>query len=203
MEKSITERSIIWLESTDSTNAELRRRLDQSDDLSIIATETQSAGRGQGDHVWHSAPGQNLTFSILLRHRSLKASDALAVTSIMALGICDYLHTKGIEPWIKWPNDIWVGEKKICGILVENCIRAGMIDFSIVGVGLDLNQTDWPSELPNPVSLKDLTGLEYDTHEELCQLSDALARRSAQAAAPGGAAEIIAEFTKVVVRLDR
>ena len=106
MEKSITERSIIWLESTDSTNAELRRRLDQSDDLSIIATETQSAGRGQGDHVWHSAPGQNLTFSILLRHRRLKASDALAVTSIMALGICDYLHAKGIEPWIKWPNDI-------------------------------------------------------------------------------------------------
>lgn len=203
MEKSITERRITWLESTDSTNAELRRRLDQSDDLSIIATETQSAGRGQGDHVWHSAPGQNLTFSILLRHRSLKASDALAVTSIMALGICDYLHTKGIEPWIKWPNDIWVGEKKICGILVENCIRAGMIDFSIVGVGLDLNQTDWPSELPNPVSLKDLTGLEYDTHEELCQLSAAFARRSAQSAAPGGAAEIIAEFTKVVVRLDR
>ena len=203
MEKSITERSIIWLESTDSTNAELRRRLDQSDDLSIIATETQSAGRGQGDHVWHSAPGQNLTFSILLRHRSLKASDALAVTSIMALGICDYLHAKGIEPWIKWPNDIWVGEKKICGILVENCIRAGMIDFSIVGVGLDLNQTDWPPELPNPVSLKDMTGLSYDTHEELEQLSDALARRSAQAAAPGGAAEIIGEFSKVVVRLDR
>ena len=150
-----------------------------------------------------SAEGQNLTFSILLRHRSLKASDALAVTSIMALGICDYLHTKGIEPWIKWPNDIWVGEKKICGILVENCIRAGMIDFSIVGVGLDLNQTDWPPELPNPVSLKDMTGLSYDTHEELEQLSDALARRSALAAAPGGAAEIIGEFSKVVVRLDR
>ena len=203
MEKSSVERDISWLESTDSTNAELRRRLDQSGDLSIVATEMQSAGRGQGDHVWHSAPGQNLTFSILLRHRSLKASDALAVTSIMALGIRDYLHTKGIEPWIKWPNDIWVGEKKICGILVENCIHAGMIDFSIVGVGLDLNQTDWPPELPNPVSLKELTGLEYDTHEELRQLSDALARRSAQAAAPGGAAEIIDEFSKVVVRLER
>lgn len=203
MEKSSAERNIIWLESTDSTNAELRRRLDQSGHLSIIATEMQSAGRGQGDHVWHSEPGRNLTFSILLRHHCLKASDALAVTSIMALGICDYLHAKGIEPWIKWPNDIWVGEKKICGILVENCVRAGMIDFSIVGVGLDLNQTDWPPELPNPVSLKDLTGLEYNTHEELCLLSDALARRSVQAAVPGGAAEIIGEFSKVVVRLDR
>ena len=203
MEQSSTERSIIWLESTDSTNAELRRRLDQSGHLSIIATEMQSAGRGQGDHVWHSAPGQNLTFSILLRHRSLKASDALAVTSIMALGICDYLHAKGIEPWIKWPNDIWVGEKKICGILVENCVRAGMIDFSIVGVGLDLNQTDWPPELPNPVSLKELTGQDYDTREELRQLSEALARRSAQASASGGAADMIDEFTKVVVRLER
>ncbi len=191
------------MKSTDSTNSELRRRLSQSDNLSIIAAEMQSAGRGQGEHTWHSEPGRNLTFSILLRHRCLKASDALAVTSIMALGISDYLRTKGIEPWIKWPNDIWVGEKKICGILVENTIHAGMIDYSIVGVGLDLNQTDWPSELPNPVSLKDLTGQEYDTHDELRLLSEALAQRSAQASAPGGAAEIIEEFSKVVVRLDR
>lgn len=121
----------------------------------------------------------------------------------MALGIRDYLRSKGIEPWIKWPNDIWVGEKKICGILVENTINAGMIEFSIVGVGLDLNQTDWPPELPNPVSLKELTGQDYDTHEELRQLSGALARRSAQASASGGAADIIDEFTKVVVRLER
>lgn len=200
MEKSSADCNICWLESTDSTNKELRKRLDQSDNLSIIAAEMQSAGRGQGDHTWHSAPGLNLTFSILLRHRCLKASDALAVTSIMALGIRDYLHTKGIEPWIKWPNDIWVGDKKICGILVENCIHTGAIDFSIVGVGLDLNQTDWPAELPNPVSLKELTGKDYDTHEELRQLSEALARRSAQASAPGGVAELIDEFNNVVVR---
>lgn len=197
------ESNIIWLKSTDSTNSELRRRLDQSGNLSIVAAEMQSAGRGQGEHTWHSAPGQNLTFSILLRHNCLKGSDALAVTSIMALGIRDYLKTKGIEPWIKWPNDIWVGEKKICGILVENTIHAGMIDFSIVGVGLDINQTDWPSELPNPVSLKDLTGQDYDTHEELRNLSEFLARRSAQTSAPGGPAEIIDEFSSVVVRLER
>ena len=202
MEHSSKERSIIWLESTDSTNDELRRRLDQSGDLAIIAAERQSAGRGQGDHTWHSEPGRNLTFSVLLRHSCLKASDALAVTSIMALGIRDYLHTKGIGPWIKWPNDIWVGEKKICGILVENSIRAGKIDFSIVGVGLDVNQTDWPADLPNPVSLKDLTGQEYDTHEELKQLFDAIARRSTQASTPEGTAAIIDEFNKVVVRLD-
>ena len=202
MEHSSKERSIIWLESTDSTNDELRRRLDQSGDLAIIAAERQLAGRGQGDHTWHSEPGRNLTFSVLLRHSCLKASDALAVTSIMALGIRDYLHTKGIGPWIKWPNDIWVGEKKICGILVENSIRAGKIDFSIVGVGLDVNQTDWPADLPNPVSLKDLTGQEYDTHEELKQLFDAIARRSTQASTPEGTAAIIDEFNKVVVRLD-
>lgn len=198
-----TERNIIWLESTDSTNDELRRRLNLSGNLTIIAAERQSAGRGQGDHTWHSEPGRNLTFSVLLRHRCLKASDALAVTSIMALGIRDYLHTKGIEPWIKWPNDIWVSEKKICGILVENSMRAGKIDFSIVGVGLDLNQTEWPSDLPNPVSLKELTGTEYDTREELRQLCDALAARNAQTATPEGIAGIIAEFNRVVVRLDR
>lgn len=197
------ESNIIWLKSTDSTNSELRRRLGQSGNLEIVAAEMQSAGRGQGEHTWHSAPGMNLTFSILLRHNCLKASDALAVTAIMSLGIRDYLNTKGIEPWIKWPNDIWVGEKKICGILVENTIHGGMVDFSIVGVGLDLNQTDWPPELPNPVSLKELTGQEYDTHEELRQLSESLARRCAQASAPGGAAEVIDEFSEVVVRLER
>ena len=192
------ESEIIWLKSTDSTNSELRRRLDRSGDLTIIAAETQSTGRGQGEHTWHSAPGMNLTFSILLRHSCLKASDALAVTSVMTLGIRDYLHSKGIRPWIKWPNDIWVGEKKICGILVENSIRAGKIDFSIVGVGLDLNQTDWPVELPNPVSVRELTGMEYDTREELRQLADALAQRSAQTATPEGIAQIIEEFGKVV-----
>lgn len=197
------ESEIIWLKSTDSTNNELRRRMSEAGNLTIIASEMQSAGRGQGEHTWHSAPGQNLTFSILLRHRSLKASDALAVTSIMALGIRDYLRTKGIEPWIKWPNDIWVGEKKICGILVENTVHAGEIEFSIVGVGLDLNQTDWPSELPNPVSLKDLTGKEYNTREELRDLSEALGRRYESASAPGGASKIIEEFSRVVVRLDR
>ncbi len=201
MEHPSTERSIIWLENTDSTNDELRRRLSQSGDLAIVAAERQSAGRGQGDHTWHSAPGKNLTFSVLLRHRCLKASEALAVTSIMALGIRDYLHSKGIEPWIKWPNDIWVGEKKICGILVENTIRAGKIDFSIVGVGLNINQTEWPPELPNPVSLKELTSKEWDPAEELRELTDALARRSAQVSVPEGVAKIIEEFGKTVIRL--
>lgn len=203
MEHSSTELGIIWLEKTDSTNDELRRRLNQSGDLAIIAAESQTAGRGQGVHSWHSAPGQNLTFSVLLRHRCLKASDALAVTSIMALGIRDYLQTKGIEPWIKWPNDIWVGEKKICGILVENSIRAGRIDYSIVGVGLDVNQTEWPSDLPNPVSLKELTGRQYDIREELRQLYDALAKRSSQVSNSEGASAIIEEFNGIVVRLDR
>lgn len=121
----------------------------------------------------------------------------------MALGIRDYLQTKGIEPWIKWPNDIWVGEKKICGILVENSIRAGRIDYSIVGVGLDVNQTEWPSDLPNPVSLKELTGRQYDIREELRQLYDALAKRSSQVSNSEGASAIIEEFNGIVVRLDR
>ena len=200
MEQSSTGCDIIWLESADSTNDELRRRLERSGHLSVMAAVMQSAGRGQGDHVWHSAPGLNLTFSILMRYSLLKASDALAVTSVMTLGICDYLQARGIAPWIKWPNDIWVGDRKICGILVENSIRAGMIDFSIVGVGLNVNQTDWPSELPNPVSLKDLTGKVYDTHEELERLSDAISRQCARISVPGGAAEIIEEFSRVVVR---
>ena len=155
--------------------------------------------------------GENINVSALLKFstdsqpgfRRLPVSEAILLTCCTTLGIRDYLLEKEVDSRIKWPNDIWVGEKKICGILVENSIRAGRIDFSIVGVGLDVNQTDWPADLPNPVSLKELTGRQYDTREELLQLHDALARRSAQTSTPEGTAGIIGEFNRIVIRLDR
>lgn len=192
---------IIWLESTDSTNSELRRRLDRSGDLTIVAAETQSAGRGQGEHTWHSAPGMNLTFSILLRHSCLKASDALAVTSVMTLGIRDYLHSKGIRPWIKWPNDIWVGDRKICGLLIENLFEGRHSSHSIIGVGFNLNEISWPEGLPNPVSLKELTGIGYDTSVELDLLVTKIRRRLGLLASADGRSSLQEEFGKYVFKL--
>lgn len=175
-------KDIIWLKSTKSTNYDLRQLKGELDNLSIIATVEQTAGRGQGDHSWFASPGANLTFSMLMRfpHQgafSLAASDMIHITHIATLGIYDYLLSKGIESRIKWPNDIWVGERKICGILIENILDAAMISESIVGIGLNVNQEDWPQSLPNPVSMYELSGKRYELKEELVQLKEKICRR--------------------------
>lgn len=196
--------SILWLESADSTNSALRERMTACDNLSIVAARSQTAGRGQGDHSWHSTPGQNLTLSILYRFEgpfSLAASDALLITQVTTLAIRDYLLGRGVEARIKWPNDIWVGDRKICGILIENILKGGSVLASIVGIGLNVNETDWPAELPNPVSLRELTGLRYDPETELVALDNELRRRFGQLADSDGRASLQEEFGKYMFRL--
>lgn len=154
----------------DSTNSELRRRLGELDNLSIIAAKSQTQGRGQGSHTWSSQDGMNLTFSLLLKFgpEQAQARDAAAIINGIAVPtIRDFLTGEGVESWVKLPNDIWVEDRKICGILIENILHGGYLGETIVGIGLNLNQKDWPSELPNPVSLSELTGKEYPPEETL------------------------------------
>lgn len=175
-----------------------------SDNLSIIAARGQTAGRGQGDHRWHSTPGQNLTFSILYRFEGpyrLAASDALLITQVTTLALRDYLLGHGVEARIKWPNDIWVGDRKICGILIENILEGASILAGIVGIGLNLNETDWPADLPNPVSLRELTGRSYEPEIELRVLQDGLRRRFGQLADADGRTSLQEEFGKYMFRL--
>lgn len=157
---------VVWYKEIDSTNNEARRLLGEFDNLSYIATEGQSAGRGQGTHTWHSTPGKNITMTIILKPEELAASDFLFITRITTVALLSYLQSHGVQARIKWPNDIWVGDRKICGILIENQIDRGLIVSSIIGVGLNLNEENWPDHLPNPVSLKELTGRDYDIHAE-------------------------------------
>ena len=157
---------VVWYKEIDSTNNEARRLLCEFDNLSYIATEGQSAGRGQGTHTWHSTPGKNITMTIILKPEKLTASDFLFITRITTIALLSYLQSHGVQARIKWPNDIWVGDRKICGILIENQIDRGLIVSSIIGVGLNLNEENWPDHLPNPVSLKELTGRDYDIHAE-------------------------------------
>ena len=174
------------------------------DNLSIVAARSQTAGRGQGSHTWHSTPGENLTFSILYRFTgpfSLAASDALLITQVTTLGLRDYLLGQGVEARIKWPNDIWVADRKICGILIENVLEEGFLRESIVGIGLNLNETDWPAELPNPVSLHELTGGRYNPHAELPRLYEEICRRFAMLSDPDGRKSLQEEFGKYVFRL--
>ena len=197
---------IIWLDSAKSTNSELRMRLGELDNLSVIAAVEQTAGRGQGSHTWYSSPRTNLTFSILYRFPEdgqglLKVADMLLVTQITTLGIRDYLLSKGIKAGIKWPNDIWVGDRKICGILIENILDGDRIEASIVGIGLDVNEETWPEELPNPVSMKQLTGIHYELVSELEELCASISKRYFQSMDEEVRKSLEKEFTEHMFRL--
>ena len=170
--------------------------------MSVIATVEQTAGRGQGTHTWYSTKGLNLTFSMLFNPRDLVTDDMLLITCATTLGLRDYLLEKGVEARIKWPNDIWVGDRKICGILIENILKGKQIRHSIIGIGLNLNEERWPEELPNPVSLKQLTGIHYDTVKELEALVSKICRRFALMDTSNGRSSLQEEFEKYLFRLD-
>ena len=153
--------NIIWYKELDSTNSEAERWLSSEpeggfDKLSVIAAVSQTAGRGQGDHKWHSAPGENLTFTVVERFENgqMVARDQSRISWGTALAVVDYLASKGIEAKIKLPNDIYVGDKKICGLLIKLKVREKDVLASIIGIGLDINETDFPADLPNPISLR-------------------------------------------------
>ncbi len=144
---------IIWLASTDSTNEEAKRRISDIDNLSVVSALEQTSGRGQRGNQWYSAPGQNLLFSIVLKSPSLIAKNHFALNEMAALSVTDFISAYGIKAEIKWPNDIYVGEKKICGILIENSFLGNAISSSIIGIGLNINQKNFNVSLPNPTSL--------------------------------------------------
>ena len=163
---------IRWYDTVESTNDEARRLIPALDNLSVVAARCQTAGRGQGDHKWHSMPGENLTFSVVLKFGEgalapLQAREELLITQVVTFALRLYLLDEGVSARIKWPNDIYVGDRKICGILIENILSGQEVATSIIGIGLNLNQTDFPSDLPNPVSLRLLTGRQYDPSHEL------------------------------------
>ena len=158
---------IIWLDSIDSTNDEARRHISELDNLSVLSVSDQTAGKGQRGNSWLSTAGENLTFSIVLKNspdwktECLKASDQYIITRVTAESVVDLLARCGIQAWIKQPNDIYVDDMKICGILIENGIRGDRLDYSIIGIGLNVNQTLFDPSLPNPISMCSITGRRY------------------------------------------
>ena len=158
---------IKWFDTIDSTNSEAFRQIESAKDFTTYAAIFQTSGRGQKGNRWESAVGKNLTFSILIRPVLLKATDQFLVSQIVALGILKYLRGFGIEAKIKWPNDIYVGNRKICGILIEHYFSGANLSVSILGIGLNLNQREFASDAPNPTSLTLETGEEYLPEIEL------------------------------------
>ena len=176
---------IIWHNTIDSTNSEAARRISDIDNLSVIAARRQTAGRGQRGNTWHSAPGKNLTFSLTVKWGrdgvpDIRSKDQFTVCRTVTLALTAWLEAKGICSMIKWPNDIYVDDRKICGILIENSICAGHMASSIAGAGLNLNQKEFPGDIPNPVSLSILTGKEYDCRKVLGQVMECISGRMEQ-----------------------
>ena len=149
---------IIWLERVDSTNDEARRHISEIDNLSVVSALEQTKGRGQRGNTWLSLAGENLTFSLIVKDFRIKSNEQSAISQATALSLTKLLGRYGIEARIKWPNDIYTGDNKICGILIENSLKGMEIDWSIIGIGLNVNQTSFPEHLPNPTSMRLCTG---------------------------------------------
>lgn len=174
-------KDIIWLDEVDSTNVHMASLAMQGvEEGTVVAAKFQTEGRGQRGNTWDSEDAKNLTFSILLRPTFLPVKKQFLVSKVVALAICDTLEcfVSGIS--IKWPNDIYVGDAKIAGILIENSFSSHLMDTSIVGIGLNVNQTVFTDDIPNPASLCLLTGKEYDLNALLEKLCHALSNRYSQ-----------------------
>lgn len=155
---------ITWFDSIDSTNSEARRRLPVNAKMSVYAAKFQTAGRGQRGNKWSSAAGQNLTFSVLLNFThpqmpDLAVRNQFLLSIVAALSVSDLLRKLNIRNTIKWPNDIYIGRRKVCGMLIENIVGNTGLEHSIIGIGLNLNQTEFPPELVNPTSFLVSSGL--------------------------------------------
>ncbi len=130
-----------------------------------IRTDDQFAGRGQGGRTWNSEPGMNLTGTLVIFPEKFNASNQFILSEIFALAIADFLELFIPEVKIKWPNDLYVDNLKIGGILIETAILGKFIDYAILGAGININQLKFPGDIPNPVSLRSLTEMQYDLTE--------------------------------------
>ena len=151
---------ITWYDTIDSTNSEALRRLPELPSGTVLAAREQTAGRGQRGNTWFTEPGKNLTFSIVLKPSGLAAGEAHLLNYLASVTVAEFLEGYGVSCCIKWPNDIYVGRKKICGILVENSLSGGRVAASVIGIGININQKEFP-QLANATSLSLATGREY------------------------------------------
>lgn len=150
---------------TASTNDDARDENYREGD--VVWADFQTAGRGQRGHEWHSRKGENLTFSVVLEPTFVPIAEQFSVSEVVALSLVDMLADYGIEARIKWTNDIYVGDKKLVGILIEHSLATATLRRTIVGVGINVNQTEFDASLPNPVSMAQLLGRELDAEEVL------------------------------------
>ncbi|MBC8053602.1 MAG: biotin--[acetyl-CoA-carboxylase] ligase [Sphingobacteriaceae bacterium] len=185
--------NVVTLKQVDSTNNFLKNELAKSTPLcegTVILAEEQFAGRGQANNTWYSEPGKNLTFSLLLSPAFLNPEKQFLLNKSLSIAINDTLTTIiGNKAKIKWPNDIYYDNDKLGGVLIENILRGNSIKYSIIGIGLNINQTQFRSDIKNVTSLKKILHRDYDIKDVLYQLCSSIEQRYLQLRA--GSAELI------------
>ena len=160
---------ILRVVETTSTNSLLRELIikESLPEGSVVVADFQTAGRGQIGNVWESEAGKNLMFSTVLYPTCIPANRQFLISQIAALSVKETLDLYTDHVTVKWPNDIYWKEKKICGMLIENDLMGRNISQSIAGIGININQETFHSFAPNPVSLRQITGKEFDLFEIL------------------------------------
>ena len=173
--------NLITIQHVDSTNNYLKELTSNSKPVpegTVIMADSQFAGRGQQQNRWHSEPGKNLTFSLLLRPSFLSIAQQFDLTRAISLGIINALEPfLGDKLKIKWPNDIYYEDKKLGGILIENILQGNQIKNSVVGIGLNINQEIFPLDVAKAVSLKQILHRDYDLKfilSEICKNIEAI-----------------------------
>jgi BirA family biotin operon repressor/biotin-[acetyl-CoA-carboxylase] ligase len=174
--------NLIFCDNLTSTNTRASALLKENDlpEGTVIYSDFQTAGRGQPGNRWESEKGKNLLLSIILYPESVMPEEQFLISMILSLGICDFIDRHLAESKVKWPNDIYIKDDKIAGLLIENSLLGDKIECSIAGIGLNINQEKFPVEIRNPMSLKMRTGKEYDRDECLRQLLSDLDNRYKQ-----------------------
>ena len=157
------------IDATDSTNSLLRERYleKKCSDGDVLWSNIQNRGRGQRNTVWQSESGKNLTFSVYVSLESLTLQNPFLLSCIVSLAIQETLKFYKLPKLkVKWPNDIMSGNKKVCGLLIENMFKGTKIQGSIIGIGLNVNQLEFKN-LPSAVSMAQISGIQYELDEVL------------------------------------
>lgn len=195
---------IIKLNATDSTNAYLKQLLPDNalEDFAVVVAEEQLKGRGQMGTKWISDSGKNLTFSVLKKGESQGVVNQFALNMCTSLAIYEALHTLGIPNLsVKWPNDILSANSKICGILIENILLGSKIKTSIIGIGLNVNQTSFHN-LPDVSSLRLEMGVTFDLDEVLKLIIEKL-RKYFTKEFLSHTTELTSKYEKIMFRIDK
>lgn len=167
-------RPTITFDTIDSTNDYATSLVSNSNpnEGTVIWAHYQSKGRGQIGSNWSAVAGQSLLMSVILQPRFLMAYQQFTLNILASLAVRSALNSYDIEAQIKWPNDIYIGPKKICGILIQNMLQGKTIKNAILGIGLNVNQDEFDTLLPNPISMKMASTQLYDVSDvksRVCQ----------------------------------